>query len=324
MLPQFSYVRPDTVKGTVKHLNEKNAAIHAGGTDLIGCLRDGIMQADKIVSLGALSYLHGIRETKDGGLIIGALTTITEVAENLLVQQKYPGLSQGASEVASPQLRNQGTIGGNLCQKSRCWYYRGEFHCRRKGGKTCYALDGEHQFHAIFGHDFICVITHPSDTAPPLAALSAQLKISGPRGSRTVPVADFFVLPVENPQVETVLQPGELVTHIVLPAPAKNLRSSYRKVRARRSWDFALAGLALALEINDDTVTGSRVYLSGAAPVPWRSRPVEEAITGRQLDDATIRKAARAVVEEATPILGNTYKMDLFKGVVEEELWAIR
>ncbi len=323
MLPQFSYVRPDTLKDTVKHLNEKKTAIHAGGTDLIGCLRDGIMQVDKIVSLGALSDLHGIRETPDGGLVIGALTTITEVAENPLVKQKYPGLSQGASEVASPQLRNQGTIGGNLCQKPRCWYYRGEFHCLRKGGNTCYALDGEHQFHAIFGHDNICVITHPSDTAPPLAALSAKLNIFGPEGSRTIPVENFYLLPVENPEAETVLQPGEVITHIVLPAPAENLRSSYRKVRARRSWDFALAGLALALEIEDDTVTSSRVYLSGAAPVPWRSRPVEEAVTGRPLDAATIQKAARAVVKDANPLPDNTYKMDLFTGVVEEELHAI-
>jgi xanthine dehydrogenase YagS FAD-binding subunit len=227
--------------------------------------------------------------------------------------------------VASPQLRNQGTIGGNLCQKPRCWYYRGEFHCLRKGGDTCYALDGEHQFHAIFGHDFICVITHPSDTAPPLAAFSAQLKISGPRGQPDHPGGRFlFAARGRSTRSKPCYNPGEVITHIVLPAPAKNLRSSYRKVRARRSWDFALAGLALALEIENDTVTSSRVYLSGAAPVPWRSRPVEEAITGRKLDAATIQKAALAVVEVATPLLDNIYKMDLFKGVVEEELNAIR
>lgn len=324
MLPQFSYVRPDTVKDTVKHLNKTGAAIHAGGTDLIGCLREGIMHVDKVVSLNALSNISGIKETADGGLIIGALTTITEVAENPRVQEKYPGLSRGASEVASPQLRNQGTIGGNLCQKPRCWYYRGEFNCLRKGGDTCYALGGEHQFHAIFGHDRICVITHPSDTAPPLAALGAKLKISGPDGKRTIPVENFHVLPRNNPQAETVLKPGEVITHIELPKPAKNLRSSYRKVRARRSWDFALAGVALALEMEDDKVINGSVFLSGAAPVPWRSQPVEDAIIGRRLDAAVIQKAAEAVVKDADPLPENTYKMDLFKGVIEEELNAIR
>ena len=323
MLPQFSYVRPDTLKDTVKQLNAKGAAVHAGGTDLIGCLREGIMDVDKVVSLSALQDLKQIKETADGGLVIGALATITEVSESPLVRKKYPGLSQGASEVASPQLRNQGTIGGNLCQKPRCWYYRGEFHCLRKGGDTCYALAGEHQFHAIFGHDRICIITHPSDTAPPLAAMSAKVRTMGPDGKRTIPVENLHVLPRENAQAETILKPGEVITHIELPRPPATLRSAYRKVRARRSWDFALAGVALALEMDGDRVKNGRVVLSGAAPVPWRSQPVEDVIQGRRLDAATIEKAAAAVVEGADPLPGNTYKLDLFKGVIEEELAKI-
>lgn len=324
MLPQFSYVRPDNIQEVITHLKRTGAAVHAGGTDLIGCLREGIIHADTVVSLNALENCRGIKKTADGGLAIGALTTITEVAENPMVQQIYPGLARGAFEVASPQLRNQGTIGGNLCQKPRCWYYRGEFHCLRKGGNTCFALEGEHAFHAVFGHDLVCVITHPSDTAPPLAALGATVEISGPGGRRTVPVDRFHVMPVEDPQAETVLTPGEVITRIVLPKPGENLYSAYRKIRARQSWDFALAGVALALEMEADTVKNARVFLSGAAPVPWRSRPVEDAITGRKLDDDTIRKAVEAVVEEADPLPGNTYKMDLFKGVIEEELHAAR
>lgn len=320
MLTQFSYVRPDTLKDTVKHLNAKGAAVHAGGTDLLGCLREGVMDVDKVVSLSALDELHGIKETADGGLVIGALVTITEVSENPLIRKKYSGLSQGASEVASPQLRNQGTIGGNLCQKPRCWYYRGEFHCLRKGGDTCYALAGEHQFHAVFGHERICVITHPSDTAPPLVAMGAKVRTIGPDGKRTIPVENLHVLPGDNPQAETVLNPGEVITHIELPRPPANLRSAYRKVRARRSWDFALAGVALALAMDNDKVSNARVVLSGAAPVPWRSKPVEEVIRGRRLDAQTIEEAAAAVVKGADPLPGNTYKMDLFKGVIEEEL----
>lgn len=323
MLPQFSYIRPETLKEVLKHLNAPGAAVHAGGTDLIGCLREGIVRADKVVSLSAVSDLYGIRETAGGGLLIGALATITQVAEHPLVREKYPGLSQGASEVASPQLRNQGTIGGNLCQKPRCWYYRGEFHCLRKGGGTCYAINGEHAFHAIFGHDRICVITHPSDTAPVLAALGAKVRTMGPEGSRNILVENFHVPPAQDPTAETVLKPGEVITHVEVPAPRAGLRSRYRKVRARRSWDFALAGVALAIEMNGEKVANARVFLSGAAPVPWRSRPVEEAITGRQLDSKTIQHAARAVVKGADALPGNTYKLDLFKGVIEEELAAI-
>ena len=325
MLPQFSYVRPDTVKEAVKQLQNHDAAVHAGGTDLLGCLREGIMPVDRVVSLSALAGdLHGIKETADGGLRIGALTTITEIAESPLVNKKYPGLARGASEVASPQIRNQGTIGGNLCQKPRCWYYRGEFDCLRKGGRMCYALGGEHQFHAVFGHDRICLITHPSDTAPPLTALAANVRTMGPDGKRTIPVEKFHVPPSENPQIETVLKTGEIISHIDLPRPAPNLKSTYRKVRARRAWDFALAGVALALEMDGDRIIDGRVVLSGAAPVPWRSRPVEKAIRGRRLDEATIADAARAVVDYADPFPGNTYKLGLFKGVIEEELRAIR
>ncbi len=324
MLPQFSYVRPDTIEEAITHLDRKGAAVHAGGTDLIGCLREGILHADTVVSLQGLEDCRGIRRTADGGLAIGALTTITEVAENPLVQQAYPGLARGAFEVASPQLRNQGTLGGNLCQKPRCWYYRGEFLCLRKGGSTCFALEGEHPFHAVFGHDLVCAITHPSDTAPPLASLEAAVEIIGPGGRRTVPVDRFHVMPKENPEAETVLEPGEVVTRIVLPKPEENLYSAYRKVRARRSWDFALAGVALALEMDADTVKRARVFLSGAAPVPWRSRSVEGAVTGRKLDDTTIQKAAEAVVEKADPLPGNTYKLDLFKGIIEEELFTAR
>ena len=324
MLPKFTYVRPDKLNDTVKHLGTPGAAVHAGGTDLLGCLREGILDVDKLVSLSALPDLYGIRENAEGGLTIGALNTITQVSESEPVRKKYPGLAQGASEVASPQLRNQGTIGGNLCQKPRCWYYRGEFRCLRKGGDTCYALAGEHQFHAIFGHDRICLITHPSDTAPPLIAFGAKVRTIGPDGKRRIPVEHLHVLPAENAQAETVLKPAEVITHIELPRPPKNLHSAYRKVRARRSWDFALAGAAFALEMEGDRVKNGRVVLSGAAPVPWRSQAVEEVLRGRQLNDATIGEAAQAVLEGAEPLPGNSYKLDLFKGVMQEELQAIR
>jgi len=323
MLPQFAYIRPSSRKEAVRQLADEGAYVHAGGTDLLGCLREGLFDVRKVVSLSALPALTGIAETADGGLRIGALTTISVVAAHPLVRQRYAGLAAGAAAVASPQLRNQGTIGGNLCQKPRCWYYRGEFDCLRKGGGTCFAAQGENQFHAIFGSDDICYIVHPSDTAPNLVALGAQVEIVGPGGTRHLPVGELHVLPTQDVERETWLEPSEIITAVRLPPPPKGLRSSYRKVRARRAWDFALAGVALALQLDGDRVTDGRVVLSGAAPVPWRSRLVEAAIRGRTLKGETIAAAAEAVVQGAQPLEKNAYKLPLFRGVIEEELARI-
>jgi xanthine dehydrogenase YagS FAD-binding subunit len=322
MLPKFSYVRPTSLDEALTHLSSDGAKPHAGGSDLLGCMRDGVFEARKVVSLSALQELKGIRQAGGGGLRIGALTTVAEVASNSLVRERYSALAQAAAEVASPQLRNQGTIGGNLCQKPRCWYYRGEFHCLRKGGDTCYALAGENQFHCVLGGSR-CYIVHPSDTAPALVALQASIRIDRRGDSRVVPLEDFFVPPSTDVQRETVLEPNEIVTEILLPGPARGLRSSYRKVRDRGAWDFALAGVALALEFNGGRVAGGRVVLSGAAPVPWRSREVEQVIAGKALDAATCGAAARAAMADAQTLRRNGYKVPLFEAVIEEELTNI-
>ena len=320
MLPQFSYVRPDTIEQAVSHLKNGDGAVHAGGTDLLGCLRDRTISSRKIVSISGLKDLAAIRETPGGGVMIGALTTITKLHDNPLIIKKYPGLAYSAGEVASPQLRNQGTLGGNLCQKPRCWYYRGEFHCLRKGGDRCFAMGGENQFHAIFGHDSICAITHPSDTAPILVALDATVNITGPKGKRSIAVEKLHVLPAENVQAETILSPGDIITHIDIPAPAPGLCTSYRKVRARRAWDFSLAGVALALIKDGEKITRAGVVLSGAAPVPWRCAKTEQVLTGATLSEEIIEQAVRAAVEGAEPLDKNGYKVDLFQGVLTEEL----
>jgi xanthine dehydrogenase YagS FAD-binding subunit len=322
MLSPFSYVRAESTKEAVNHLSTDGARIHAGGTDLLGCLHDHVFSARKIVSISGIEKLRGIRETSDGGLKIGALTTITEIAHDPLVQDRYGCLAQGAAEVASPQLRNRGTLGGNLCQKPRCWYYRGEFHCLRKGGESCYAVGGENQYHCILGGDR-CFIVHPSDTAPALVALGGEVRIVGSGKGRTLPLEHFYVLPGMDPTRETVLAPQEIVTEIRIPPPPSGLRSSYRKVRARRSWDFALAGVALALTFGGGKVTGGRVVLSGAAPIPWRSQEVEEVITGKKITPKVADRAAKAAVKGARPLSENGYKVDLFRGLLEEELLAI-
>jgi xanthine dehydrogenase YagS FAD-binding subunit len=322
MLTNFSYIRPKTLKEAVKQLTSEGARLSAGNTDLLGCLRDNVFDAKKMVSISGLKDLQGIRKTSDGGLRIGALVTITELAESRVVKENYPALAQAALSVASPQLRNQGTIGGNLCQKPRCWYYRGEFHCLRKGGQKCFAVAGENQYHCILGGG-PCYIVHPSDTATALVAYEATLHIAGPKGSRTVAIEKFHVLPSVDVHRETVLEPGEIVTEVILPS-SQSTRSSYRKVRARASWDFALAGIALALRFNGDVVTRARAVLTGAAPIPWRSMEVENTIIGNRLDDDIISKAATAAMAAARPLAQNDYKIPLFRGIIEEELMAIK
>ena len=321
MLPNFTYTRPTSVQEVLSHLGqEEETRVMAGGTDLLGCLRDEVFDAAHVVGINHIDALHGIGKA-DGGLTIGALTTITEIAEDSVINKAYRGLAMAASEVASPQLRNQGTLGGNLCQKPRCWYYRGAFHCLRKGGDICYAVGGENQYHCILGGDN-CYIVHPSDTAPALTAFEATVHITGPGGIRTIPVERFHVRPADNPQMETVLKRDEVLTHVTLPN-AEGMRSSYRKVRARRSWDFALAGVALVVHLVDKRVSRARMVLSGAAPFPWRCREAEAALEGKEMTAKMAREAARLAVGQAKPMSKNGYKIPLLENVVEEELHKI-
>ena len=323
MIPKFAYARPTSLQQAIRQLSVPGTMVHAGGTDLLGCLRDGIVTTEKIVSISALSGLRGITRTSDGGLRIGALTTLTEVADDPLVREHYTALAQGAASAASPQLRNQGTLGGNLCQRPRCWYFRGDFHCLRKGGEICFAANGQNEFHCIFGGQN-CFIVHPSDTAPALIALEARVSIAGLRGTKTVPLDSFFIGPATNITRENILLPGEIITQILLPAPVTQLRSSYRKVRARGAWDFALAGVALKLRIADKHVERARVVLSGVAPVPWRSPGAEKVLAGKILDEEAASQAASAAVQDAEPLSNNEYKIHLVKGIVYESLMALR
>ena len=321
MLSNFTYVKATSLKEAKKQLASDNARIYAGGIDLLGCLRDHVFSAEKIVSISKIKELQGIRETAEG-LRIGALTTITEVAGNPIIQKRYAVLAQAAASVASPQLRNQGTLGGNICQKPRCWYYRGEFLCLRKGGDLCYAVEGENQFHCILSGDR-CYIVHPSDIASALVALQAKVSITGPKGNRTVSIENFHVPPSIDVHKETILANNEIVTEFFVPSTPAGFKSSYRKVRARQSWDFAIAGVALALQFSGDRIRQARVVLSAAAPIPWRSREVEEIITDKQLNLDTVAKAVNVVMKNAQPLEKNGYKIPLFKGILEEELLAI-
>lgn len=323
MLQSFSYVKASSLDEAVQQLSEGGARVHAGGTDLLGCLRDDVFELDRVVSISGLDALKGIREGSDGSLRIGALTSIAEVAANPLIQERHAVLSQAAGMVGTPQLRNQGTVGGNICQKPRCWYYRGPFDCLRKGGDRCYAVAGLNEGHAIFGGRG-CYVTHPSDTAPALMAMGATATLVGPDGARRVSMDNLFVLPREDPTRETVLAPGEVLTEVSVPAPGSGLRSSYAKVRGRQSWDFALVGVALALHMaSDGIVENASVVFSGVAPTPWRSEPAEGALTGHRLTDETIRQVAEIALESARPMSQNRYKVPMLRALLERELAAI-
>lgn len=322
MLPNFSYVRPSTIAEAVRHLSAPDARAHAGGTDLIGSLRDGAVSARTVVSLAGLSELRGIALLADGSLRLGALATLAEIAAHETVRERYAALAQAAASAASPQIRNQGTLGGNLCQRPRCWYFRGDFDCPRKGGAGCFAVGGENEYHAIFGGEG-CYMVHPSDTAAPLVALEAVVRIAGPSGSRVLPLESFFILPAQDLTRENVLVPGEIVVEVALPSPAPGSRSSYRKFRARAAWDFALAGAAVALQLDGRRIARARVVLSGVAPAPWRSRPAEKALAGTTLGSAAASRAGTAAAEGAEPLERNAYKVDLVRAMVEDAVMAL-
>jgi xanthine dehydrogenase YagS FAD-binding subunit len=328
MLPRFTILRPTSLEEACRALARPGARLLAGGTDLLGCLRDGVLTADTLVRLASADE-HGLRDwgaTVDGGLVIQAMTTVGDLAHlgaSSFAGDAYRALVEAAAAVASPQLRNQGTIGGNLCQKPRCWYYRGDFHCLRKGGDECFAASGENQYHAILGGER-CFMVHPSDLAPALIALGAVARITGPAGERSLALESLHVPPAEDPTRETRLEPGEILTAVALSAPPPGLRSSYRKVRGRGAWDFALAGVALALRFAGGTVAAARVVLSGVAPVPWRARAAEAVLTGRRLDDATVAAAAAAAVAGAEPLAHSRYKVAMVRGLVAEQLAKMR
>ncbi len=322
MLPNFTVVVATSLRHAITELRKPGARLFAGGTDMLALIREDVERPSTLVAIADLKELAGIRATSDGGVTIGALTTLAELAASSLLRERYAALAQAASAAASPQLRNQGTLGGNLCQRPRCWYFRGGFPCVRRGGDTCFAFDGENQFHSILGGER-CYAVHPSDTAPALLALGGRLALAGPGGRRLVGADAFFVPPAIDPTRETVLTGGEILTEVLLPAP-NGVRSAFRKVRPRAAWDFALASAAVALRLDGRRVAEARVALGGVAPVPWRAQAAERVLAGTDLNPDSCAKAAKSSVAGAAPLAGNGYKLALAKGLVVEVLETLR
>ena len=317
-MEKFSYVNATSLEQVTSLLSESGwgeVMLIAGGTDLLGELKEYIETPKTLVNLKTLPGMDSI-EADASGLKIGALATITDIAMHPTIQHHYTVLAQAAVSVATPQIRSVGTLGGNLCQRPRCWYYRDEStNCLKKGGDTCYAVDGLSKYHAILGGDPVYIV-HPSDLAPALIALGASVKIVGPEGEKTVSLEEFFTLPAANPFRENVLEPNEIVVEVSVPAPNSNTRSFYLKAREKGAPDFALASVAGVFQMNGKTCEAASVVLGGVAPAPWRSKEAEAALTGKMINNAVSQQAGSDAVKDAQPLNDNAYKVTLTQNLV--------
>ncbi|MFA0748959.1 FAD binding domain-containing protein [Fervidibacter sp.] len=315
----FEYVKPMTVAEAVGELGRSwaDAKILAGGIDLLGELKEGIIAPQRIVNIKGISGLRYIRFSEKEGLRLGALVTLEEIETHQVILQRYTALAEAAHSVGTPQIRNVGTIGGNLCQRPRCWYYRDEHtKCLKKGGPMCFAYNGENKYHAILGGG-PCYIVHPSDCAPALIAFRASVTVVSPRGQRTVPLEEFFVLPSRRLDHETILEPDEIVTEIQVPAPAPNTRSTYLKFKERDSHDFAIVGAAVVMRLKGKVCEDVRIVLSGVAPIPWRSPEAEAVLKGKAITPELAEQAGKAAVAKAQPLSQNAYKVPLTQAIVK-------
>jgi xanthine dehydrogenase YagS FAD-binding subunit len=295
-----------------------------GGSDLVGGLMKdwvhgkGLALPDVLVDITTVKDMVGISES-GGGLTIGAATTLSDVIEHKTVQDKFSLLGQSALSVASPLIRNFGTLGGNINQRPRCWFFRGEdFNCYKKGGDFCYAVTGDNRYHAIIGGE-LCYIVHPSDTATALLALNASAKVAGVNGDKTVSFDEYFTGPRVDVLRENVLKPGEFMTHVTIPAPASGTKYGWTKLKDRQVYDFALTSVAVAFTLDGGNWKDGRITLGGVSPVPYRAKVVEDALKGKDVK-ANAKAAAALIRNVSRPMSLNAYKVDLAAGLIERTL----
>jgi len=331
IMPAFELFQPATIGDALGLLDQhgSDAWVMAGGLDTFDWLKDRIKRPKVVIDLSQVGELRGIKEV-NGGLEIGATTTLTEVVRNPLVKEKFSILSTGAELAASPQIRNQGTLGGNVSQDARCWYYRGGWKCYRAGGNICFAdtPTAVNREHAIL-HADRCVAVNPSDSAPALIALEAQMVIRNVKGERVVNAEDYFVGPAINITHMTVLQPGDLLTAIRIPATWAGAQFYYEKVRDRQVWDFPLMNVASAMVVNGGNIEKIRIVVNAAAATPLRLKAVEDAVRGQPRNTATGEMAGKLAIVGAEPLRYNGYKVPLMRNLVkraisgvEEPKWA--
>lgn len=315
----FAYVNAATEKEAVAALGPDRGRVLplGGGMDLLAMMKDYVAGPDRLVNVKQLD--RRITRTPDGGLRIGSAVTLAELAANADAKRLYPALTDAADEVGTPQIRNLGTVGGNLNQRPRCWYFRNEeFECLKKGGARCFAVDGENQYHAIFGEG-PCHIVHPSSLAVAAIALGARFRIVGPAGEREVPAGEYYVTPDRNLFGETVLEPNEILTHMIIPAPGASKSATY-EVRYKQAFDWPIAFASVALIMNGQTIRSARIVMGAVAPVPWRSGPAESALAGKPLNEETASMAADASVAAAKPMSLNGYKVQIARTAVKRAI----
>jgi xanthine dehydrogenase YagS FAD-binding subunit len=324
-MKNFQMKLPASVEDAVKLLprdeGDESVRLLAGGMDLVTELKEHLVEPETLVNLKSIPGLAGLEWGRDGSLTIGALTTLAVLAEDARLRKDMRLLAEAAESVGSPQIRAAGTLGGNLNQRPRCWYYRSEHMlCLKKGGTECFSYYGRNKYNAILGGG-PSYIVHPSDVAPALVALGATAVVVGPGGRRDVPFGEYFTLPsAGNMLRETQLAPNEILTHVQVPAPAPGMRSTYLKFKERGSYDFALAAVAACLWMDGDEIREARLVLGGVAPIPWRVERTERKLKGRALDEDAIVLARESALEGAEPLSENGFKVPLTKGLVTRAL----
>jgi xanthine dehydrogenase YagS FAD-binding subunit len=323
VMPVFELFQPTTIDDTTALLAKfgKDAWVMGGGLDTFDWLKDRNKRPKVVVDLSGVKELSGIKAASDGGIEIGATTTLTEISKNPLVTEKYPLLAQAAGLVASPQIRNQGTLGGNVSQDTRCWYYRAGWTCYRAGGNICYAdtPTAINREHAIFDANR-CVAVNPSDTAPALIALDAKMVIRSTSGERVVDAENYFIGPGTDITRMTVLKPGDLLTAIWIPATWAGAQFYFEKVRERQVWDFPMVNVAAAIKMSNGTIQGSRIVVNAVAAHPMRLTAVENAVAGKPRNEETARMAGDLAVQGAQPLAHNEYKIPLMKNLVKRAI----
>jgi xanthine dehydrogenase YagS FAD-binding subunit len=326
VMPAFELLQPSSIADAQKLLAQqgRDGWVLAGGMDSFDWLKDRIKKPKVVVDLSGIAELKGVRDTSDG-IEIGAMTTLTELVQHPVISEKYKLMAQSAELVASPQIRNQGTIGGNVSQDARCWYYRAGWPCYRAGGNICYAdtPGGRNREHAIL-HAERCVAVNPSDTAPALIALDAKFVIRGSRGERVVDAEDYFIGPDIDITSLHILKPGELLTAVRIPSTWAGTQFYFEKVRDRNVWDFALLNVASAMKVSNGGIERIRIAVNGAAARPLRLKLVEDAVRGKPANAATGEMAGKLAVEGAVPLQFNAYKIPLMRNLVKRAIGGVK
>lgn len=320
MIAKFEWADPKKLSDALPLL-ERGAIVKAGGVDVLDRLKEGLDSPQRLVNIRNIAELGGIAEEANG-LRIGPLATLAQIESHPVVRAKYRALADAAGHAATPNIRNMATVGGNLLQRPRCWYFRNaEFHCLKKGGSRCFAQNGENEYHAIFNNR-TCAIVHPSAAGVALVALDASIEITGAKGKREVRLEEFFVRPERDVTRENSLGLGELVTAIRIPAPKLGSTSAYMKLGEKESFDWPIAEVAVRLDRKGATVEKASIILGAADPVPHRATDAEAALAGKAADEQTARAAAVAALRGATPLANNQYKLPVFEAVVRRTILA--